>query len=301
MFDRHPMTVPQRELLRKFLISTALSSFTMMLVQLLLPVELSLVRSGWYLLVISLMALMTFQLYFRRLVGFETTKKFKYAGTVFPSLVLLIALMGLPVIAVNFVDAATRLIHTLDTPAELNTSAGEYVKFKSIIPLHDESEREVYFWQTKEGKYSNHDQEHAQVTYYIPVGPPVDDSLHRFWVKWRYEAESSYDLTDQQIEEFRNNFVQSCARQITIMKMDTVCYFSHRQLAYNKLPDTRHKSQEGEVTVLIPNFETPADEARDYLILFIGSFLILFLLFMLSVSNLKTTSAPASAESVGQI
>ena len=290
------MTVPQKTLLRKFLVSTVLSSFVMMMVQFILPDEYSLVRSGWYVLAIIVMALLIFQFYFGRLVGFETKRKFKYAGTVFPALVLIVALIALPGIAVNFVDVATRFIPIYNTPGDLNQSAGEYAKFKSIIPILDKSEQEVYFWQSKEGKYSNHDQEHAEVTYYIPL----DDSLHRFWIKWRFETRSSYDLTGEQIEKFRNDFLKASGEQMPGI-MDSVNYFTLEQVPYSKLPDKRHKSQQGEVTLLIPNFEAPANEAKDYLGFLAGMELILFLLFLLSIINLKKTNDPtAHVESPGR-
>lgn len=280
------MTVPQKTLLRKFLVSTVLSSFVMMMVQFILPDEYSLVRSGWYVLAIIVMALLIFQFYFGRLVGFETKRKFKYAGTVFPALVLIVALIALPVIAVNFVDVATRFIPTYNTPGDLNQAAGEYVKFKSIIPIANKSEQEVYFWQSKEGKYSNHDQEHAEVTYYIPL----DDSLHRFWIKWRFETRSSYDLAGNQIEKFRNDFLKTSEEQMARIRIDSVSYFSREQVPFDKLPGKHYTSRQGDVTLLIPNFEAQADEAMDYLGFLAGLEFILFLIFMLSISNLKVTT-----------
>lgn len=293
------MTTLLKSLLRKFLISTFLLSTALMIVQFLLPLPYSLARNGAYVVAVIIMALLIYQFYFRRLSDFETKKKFRYAGTVFPSIVLIIALIALPVIAVNLVDVSTRQIQTLNTPDEMDEQTSDYVRFNTLNTLPNGLESEKYFWQSKEGKYSNHVQEHAEVTYYLPVASSGNDSLPVYWIKWRYEAWSHYDIDAQQIEKFRSDFLRTSAGRMANMRMDSVFYFSHQQVPSNKLPDTRHKSDNRAITILIPNLEAPVDEAKDYLIFLIGSWVILFLLFMLAVSNLKPISeSGGSAQSV---
>ena len=284
------MTTLLKSLLRKFLISTFLLSASLMILQLLLPLRYSLVRNGAYVLAVTIMALLIYQFYFRRLSDFETKKKFRYAGTVFPAIVLIIALIALPVIAVNLVDVSTRQIQTLNTPDEMDHHTSDYVRFNSINAHPDKLESEKYFWQSKEGKYSNHDQEHAEITYYLPVASGGIDSLYVYWIKWKFETRSKYDLNDQQIEKFRDDFIRNSGERMANIRLDSVFYFSHKQMPCSKLPDARHKSDQREVTILIPNLEAPVDEAKDYLIFLIGSWVILFLLFMLAVSNLKPIS-----------